>query len=287
MPKAHNHAKNDILRARQTSGATVLDTPRAMTPEGYIPMPHNDTSDVPYGYCQCGCGEMTKIISSSHSARGLIKGEPRKYVRGHNGHSEAFLKAARTRKRQPLDPPVFSKSEQCWLIPLHSQARPGLFAKVDEEDLALVKNYRWYPTTSKRSKTYAYVMIGRRSIRMHRMIMGHPVEDVDHINGDSLDNRRANLRTCEPFQNVANRHKLAENKTSKFKGVSLRHHNGGKWTAAITANGKATNLGQFASEVDAARAYDRAAIDAFGEFAATNEKLGLFDAAGVKGQGDE
>jgi hypothetical protein len=106
-------------------------------------------------------------------------------------------------------------------------------------------------------------------VRLHRLIMDAPDGVlVDHINGDGLDNRRANLRLATHSQNQWNKRKM-ENTTSRFVGVSFRE-NRGKWTAYIGVAGKRIWLGNFDSEIEAARVYDEAAKKYRGEFARLN-----------------
>jgi hypothetical protein len=89
---------------------------------------------------------------------------------------------------------------------------------------------------------------------------------VDHINGDGLDNRKANLRTATPRQNAWNSRAYGK---SKYKGI-WQVKGTGKWCARIKVNGKVRNLGRFDDEVEAAKAYDRAAKKMCGEFAKLN-----------------
>ena len=100
---------------------------------------------------------------------------------------------------------------------------------------------------------------------MHAFITG--ADRTDHINGDGLDNRRSNLRRATHGQNMANKGRYRNN-TSGFKGVSRRRS--GRWFAQIQAQGTHRYLGQFDTAEDAARAYDAAAVEAFGEFARLN-----------------
>lgn len=90
---------------------------------------------------------------------------------------------------------------------------------------------------------------------------------VDHINRDKSDNRISNLRVATKAQNAANTGPLAG--TSSFRGVSARKRDG-RWIATIVRGGKQRWLGAFKSEEDAARAYDRAAADIYGEYAFLN-----------------
>ena len=148
-----------------------------------------------------------------------------------------------------------------------------LRALVDAPDLALVSGHTWRPLRGHNGKVYAYA--NRNGlIYMHRLILGTPPGmETDHRNGDGLDNRRANLRVATPSQNSANMGKPARPDrsahTSRFKGVSWDRTRQ-KWLAKICLNGLHRNLGRYESESDAAHAYDRAAIEAWGEFASVN-----------------
>lgn len=111
------------------------------------------------------------------------------------------------------------------------------------------------------------IIIGPPSIRLSRMLMGPKgAEVVDHINGDPLDNRRANLRLCSHAENMKNR-KPNRNATNQFKGVESVS---GKWRAVIKADGKRYHTGRFATQMEAARAYDDLARTLHGEFARLN-----------------
>lgn len=110
----------------------------------------------------------------------------------------------------------------------------------------------------------------RRKITMHRQVLGLSKGDgkmVDHINGNGLDNRRCNLRICTGTQNQQNR--KIQHGTSEFKGVHWNKRSE-KWQSQIKFNKKRRHLGCFNSETEAAKAYDRAAKNLFGEFARPN-----------------
>lgn len=149
----------------------------------------------------------------------------------------------------------------------------GKFAIVDAEDYEKLSRYKWYAQRHG-ERWYAvrneYLGGGEyRQIYMHREILNPPAGmEIDHINHDSLDNRRVNIRICTNSQNMmnGNSHKGS---SSKFKGV-FWHKLRRKWQAQIRKNYKAIYLGYYDSEVEAARTYDRAAKDLFGEFAKPN-----------------
>lgn len=106
--------------------------------------------------------------------------------------------------------------------------------------------------------------------KLHRRIMSAPEGLlVDHINHDKLDNRRGNLRLVTDLLSVHNRKKLRRNRNpaSPFIGV---HRAGDKWISRTTVNGKRVSLGTYATQEDAALAYDRAMFSLYGEFAKLN-----------------
>jgi hypothetical protein len=104
---------------------------------------------------------------------------------------------------------------------------------------------------------------------MHRIIAAADDDTcIDHINGDGLDNRRANLRPATRAQNAANRRPRAGG-SSRFKGVHWSKADN-RWVARIHSGGRDITLGRFLGEYDAARAYNRAAVRVYGEFAYLN-----------------
>lgn len=146
----------------------------------------------------------------------------------------------------------------------------SMVALVDDDDFEMLNQYQWYPAPRRTSDSCdAMTTINKKTVYMHRMIMNASRgQDVDHINHDTLDNRKANLRLCSRSQNLANTPKYRTN-TSGFKGVS-RARGANRWVASIMVNGAKQRLGIFDDPAEAARAYDNAARDGFGEFAYTN-----------------
>jgi len=154
----------------------------------------------------------------------------------------------------------------------------GKVAWVDQADYAALALSKWHADhRESRDVTYARRYCrgsgrsGRRAERMHRIVVGLLPGDlrvVDHINGDGLDNRRSNLRVCSVRQNAHNLR--ARCGTSLFKGVSS-HKASGLWRVQIRAGGNVSRcVGYFHEEEEAARAYDAAAMEAFGEFSKLN-----------------
>lgn len=161
------------------------------------------------------------------------------------------------------------------LIPL-SQDK---FAVIDFDDYELVAGRRWFAARRQnkgdaRPRFYAVSNIrnsgGGKQLLMHRVLTDAPKGvDVDHRDHNGLNNRRNNLRRGDRSHNCANSRKR-RNLSSAFKGVSLDKRSK-KWKAYIKVQYKYIHLGVFDVEIDAALAYNAAAIEAFGEFANLNQ----------------
>jgi hypothetical protein len=140
----------------------------------------------------------------------------------------------------------------------------GKYATVDAADYEWLSGFRWHATEC-RGRFYAATVINGKSISMHRLIMNPPAGMlVDHIDGQSLNNRRTNLRLCNRQQN---RHNTRPGKNSRFIGVFRRRD---KWFAKVTRDRKCHFLGPFETEIEAAKARDEKAKELFGEFAWLN-----------------
>ena len=148
----------------------------------------------------------------------------------------------------------------------------GKFALVDDADYEYLSQWKWR-YISGYAVRWDDSRPGRERglISMHREVMHAPDGmQVDHINGNGLDNRRENLRICTHAQNMQNTGKHASN-TSGFKGVFLDKTCKSKtWRAQIRIPGHRISLGSFTDPESAARAYDAKARELHGEFANTN-----------------
>lgn len=145
----------------------------------------------------------------------------------------------------------------------------GKFALVDKDDYGFLKNINWSESKSlNTSYAIARVWIGNKwhSVTMHRMIMRFSKRWVDHIDGNGLNNQKSNLRYCNQNQNSAN----SKNKDRKapYRGVTKTKY--GRYHARITVSTKTRHLGMFDTAEAAAKAYDEAARQHWGDFATTN-----------------
>ena len=147
---------------------------------------------------------------------------------------------------------------------------------IDDEDKKLVLLYTWCINVQ---KTGYYRIQGKNykknwrvsPTKIHRLILG--IKDskirIDHINGNTLDNRKCNLRICTQGQNLYNLKVNRSNNTSGYKGVSW-YNREKRWFAEISANNKKYCLGRFKNKIDAAKAYNIAALKYHGEYACLN-----------------
>lgn len=138
----------------------------------------------------------------------------------------------------------------------------------DKENLDLVKSHTWSI-----ARGYVRTVIKGKTVYFHRLVLGADDEEVDHINMDRLDNRKANLRLATHAENQRNRCMHRDNK-SGFKGVCLDSRSG-KYFAYINADKKRTYLGYFVSKEEASKAYDNAALKLHKDFARTNFQGGF------------
>ena len=202
---------------------------------------------VPFGFCHCNCGGKTTIASRNHAMFGVVKGQPRLFIKGH---------------RNPKPPeeaqPFKIDGVYCRLIPLTK----GLYAIVDEPDYVWLMRYRWQAAPIGLGAVGFYAVC-RGRFRMHQLIAG---KNHDHINRVGIDNRRKNLRPAGQALNNRNASRRKDN-TSGFRGV---YPHGKKFGATIQVGGKSMFLGVRVQARDAALLYDEAARKYHGEFANLN-----------------
>lgn len=121
----------------------------------------------------------------------------------------------------------------------------GYSVKVDDADFDELSKTRWYANVSNRGYVYAVGQVSGKRHSMHRLLCGQPGLVVDHINGDTLDNRRENLRSVTAAINAGNLHCAARSNTGA-KGVHQRKRDG-KFIATSSANGPRKHIGSFAT----------------------------------------
>jgi hypothetical protein len=161
----------------------------------------------------------------------------------------------RNYRRRPAEPGRDAKQ-----IPLGD----GFYAYVDAADYEWLSQWAWHLHGG-----YAVRHEGGKRIYMHRAIMQPPEGMVvDHTNRNTMDNTRESLLVCTQHENLINRSKR-NGASSRYRGVSYNKRLG-KWGARILFEGTRLWLGWFVEEVEAARAYDRKAVELFGEFARLN-----------------
>jgi hypothetical protein len=161
------------------------------------------------------------------------------------------------------------------LIPLTQ----GFSTMVDDEYYEELNKHKWYAhrhnnafyaQRNQKRGEYSHRR-SRKTIFMHHAIMGDKKIgiDIDHINHNTLDNRKENLRLCTHAEN--RRNSMSVIGTSRYKGVCW-HKKKRVWLAQISYNNRTEFLGHYSIEIDAARAYDNKAKELFGEFANINFK---------------
>lgn len=148
----------------------------------------------------------------------------------------------------------------------------GKLALVDDADFDELSQYKWFVT---RGNPNLYAarhnpMGGRRGamVKMHQQLLG--TKGGDHRDGNGLNNQRDNLRACTAQQNGMNK-RPRDGCASRFKGVHLcKTSKANPWRAQIMVGYKHINLGLYATEKEAAHAYNQKAVDVFGSFARLN-----------------
>lgn len=159
------------------------------------------------------------------------------------------------------------------LIALSKKARKHkerYFAQVNDEDFEWLDQWDW-SATKRKNVVYAQCKINDTIVRMHRFIMGATAKElIDHKDRNGLNNQRDNLRKCTKTENCHNA--IGRIGTSIYKGVhfTASKYRKKRWVAQIKVDDCHKYLGAYHTEVEAAQAYNEAAIKFFGEFARIN-----------------
>ncbi|MFE2860950.1 HNH endonuclease [Sphingobacterium multivorum] len=200
--------------------------------------------------------EYVKIICKVH---GEFLQSPRNHLKGYICKKCSLENTAKINRNRSLLNRFKNiiQPEKYKIIPLTR----GRFTMVDNEDFENIKGINWHCTAAFYAKNNSFGLL-------HRLIMNCPDGlVVDHINHDTLDNRKHNLRVCKYVENSMNQKPPRKKSFSNFKGVNLHH---GRWRANMKFQGKHIHIGNFDTEIEAAIAYNEKAKEIYGEFAFLN-----------------
>lgn len=191
-------------------------------------------------------------------------------IRGYVQTSASHILNGNPQMRNKMKNSIYHSDKNNTIIELNN----GYLCIIDSADIHKISEHKWSIFINKAGNVYVmtHIYFGnkRKTIFMHRFLMN--VFDrkiqIDHMNHNTLDNRKCNLRTCTNTENSRNKSKSKNNKTG-YKGVHLFKENG-RYMASIGFNKKQIYLGMYDNPVDAAIAYNNAALKYHGEFALLN-----------------
>lgn len=213
---------------------------------------------------RCGRNCRNCLALNDHRFRGILLPQPQTVAQALLETALGVATVLEVLMHDYSSLPLFSLQPEIKEIPL-TQGKVAIVDAADHEWLMQWKwcaNFQhglWYAVRAKRPKL----------IRMHRVILNAPDGiRVDHKDGDGLNNRRDNIRLCTPQQNSFNISPQSKS-TSRFRGIH-QVKSTGKWECCIKCNGKTRYLGHFDNEEVAAKVYDVAARELYGEFARLN-----------------
>lgn len=194
----------------------------------------NPDCQITFGFCHCRCGSKTSWVIRSDRTKGLVKGEPRRFINGHQRKVRPMKENAK---------PFKIDGVYCRLIPISN----GFYAIVDADDYDWLMESKW-SLSKGRYTYYAYrhEYEGAKrvaTIRMHRLI-AHPGSSLqgDHLNGNGLDNRSANLRPANHSQQRYNS-KLRTDNVTGYTGIAVCAQTG-KYRVSLKVGGKELWLGR-------------------------------------------
>lgn len=213
--------------------------------------------EIPYGYCHCGCGEKTKLITQSNRRLGFIRGEPSRFLFNHSSRKK------RTVVVQPADTSI------CY-IGLTQGQHVTVDAFIYDWLVQWIWRAYWNPSSQ---GYYACCTYNGKTIWMHRVITNAPEGVIiDHEDRNGLNNRGSNLRFSTQKQNQYNT-VLCSRNTSGYKGVSWSPKYKCWRSNIMDLDGIHRSLGHHKTKDGAARAYDEKAIEIHGKFARLNFPL--------------
>ena len=189
--------------------------------------------------CGCGCGALTSLSSVTNKSRGLVKGEPMRFLPGHSGKGRFWITDLTSCRRH----------KDFVEIPVHDRGVVAAWTLVDSIDAGRACSRRWRLSNG-------YVVAGNDNSRalLHRLVLRPPSDlVVDHRDGNPLNNRRANLRAVTQAENQQNRVGGNRGSSSAHRGV-FWDRSRLKWVARAQVAGKQYHGGVFDSEQDAAAA---------------------------------
>lgn len=200
--------------------------------------------------------------SIKHHAKGLCDPHYRQMIR----HGKIFNSSRMGKRSTNI---FLEEGDRTTIILDDKYGNPIAKAVIDTEDAQRCFQYKWCLLNSGYAWT-SHVRSNCHPVKLHNFILGFEGNlkvSVDHINRNGLDNRKENLRIAQQFQNKTNgKHQI--NNTTGYRGVVSRD---GKYEARVTFKGIRHYLGRFYSKEEAAKAYNKKALELHGEFASLND----------------
>jgi hypothetical protein len=156
-------------------------------------------------------------------------------------------------------------------INISTRKYPKTFTIVDDENYDYLNQWKWYKSYYGYAVRMKIIKNKTICIYMHRLISGDPKRnEIDHINGNRLDNRKKNLRTCTPKQNSRNRKAIQSKLYCHYKGVCYDKHKK-EWESSLWINRKRIERRRFDSCLEGVLYYNKIARKYYGAFSKVNE----------------